>query len=373
MSLLEKIQAIQNNLSRLVGIEENDFDTSEFSGSGAMGNIRSLQNALGGLLGNGGSGGGSIAGSVGRGGANNANDVRLVQQLLNQKANAGLAVDGLFGPKTLAAIVAYQESIFSGWSDGVIDPGGKTIQSLTGGSTSSAPDTGSNTSTGDGLSGSVGQGGDNNAADVRRVQQLLNGKGAELSVDGKIGPQTIGAIRAFQSANGIPTDGLIEPGRNTWKNLTGSGADIDTSSTPPSGGTLAPGQKPSTSNFSFLEFVNEQVDPDLHLAVPYYPNILKVMQQLEVIRAELGAPLVLTSGYRSPVHNRNEGGEEGSRHTFGQAADFYCPSVGIETVWDTVDRLMQQGKIIKGGLGKYPKRRFCHYDIRGSYTPFWGE
>lgn len=36
--------------------------------------------------------------------------VKLIQQQLNAKAGAGLVVDGIFGPKTRAAVVAYQRS-----------------------------------------------------------------------------------------------------------------------------------------------------------------------------------------------------------------------------------------------------------------------
>lgn len=36
--------------------------------------------------------------------------VKLIQQQLNAKAGAGLVVDGIFGPRTRAAVVAYQRS-----------------------------------------------------------------------------------------------------------------------------------------------------------------------------------------------------------------------------------------------------------------------
>jgi peptidoglycan hydrolase-like protein with peptidoglycan-binding domain len=75
-----------------------------------------------------------LSGSVGRGGVNQTGDARLVQHLLNDAiGRAGgtlLAVDGIVGPKTIAAIELYQRS--NGLtSDGRVDPQGATIKHLT--------------------------------------------------------------------------------------------------------------------------------------------------------------------------------------------------------------------------------------------------
>jgi hypothetical protein len=64
------------------------------------------------------------------------NDVLLVQQLLNDipptesGPNPKLKEDGICGTKTNAAINAFQRKIMSGFSDGAVDPGGKTIRAL---------------------------------------------------------------------------------------------------------------------------------------------------------------------------------------------------------------------------------------------------
>ena len=76
----------------------------------------------------------NLRGSVGRGGANLPADVKLVQELLNRhivESPRWLAVDGICGPKTIAAITEFQTRRF-GKADGRVDPGHKTIQSLTG-------------------------------------------------------------------------------------------------------------------------------------------------------------------------------------------------------------------------------------------------
>jgi peptidoglycan hydrolase-like protein with peptidoglycan-binding domain len=76
-----------------------------------------------------------IQGSVGVGGRNLRPDVVTVQYLLNcVPAGKGgpfpeLAVDGLVGPKTVAAIRKYQTTAF-GHADGRVDAGGKTLTAL---------------------------------------------------------------------------------------------------------------------------------------------------------------------------------------------------------------------------------------------------
>ena len=49
---------------------------------------------------------------------------------------------------------------------------------------------------------------------------------------------------------------------------------------------------------------------------------------LERIRKHLGAPIIITSGYRSPAVNRAVGGVTSSDHQRGMAADILCPGYG---------------------------------------------
>jgi hypothetical protein len=77
----------------------------------------------------------SISAAVGIGGKNRADDVRTVQDLLNQVPTASggpvplLVVDGLIGPKTNAAIRRFQKAQL-GWADSRVDPNGPTIARL---------------------------------------------------------------------------------------------------------------------------------------------------------------------------------------------------------------------------------------------------
>jgi len=71
---------------------------------------------------------------------------------------------------------------------------------------------------------SVGEGGANRKEDVKVIQTLLNDNGASLTVDGLAGKNTYKAIRAFQSKAGIKPDGLISPGKVTFKALLAGGS-----------------------------------------------------------------------------------------------------------------------------------------------------
>ena len=71
--------------------------------------------------------------SVGLGGKNSPADVKYVQFLLSDHlamvAGQGLAIDGICGPKTQAAITKFQQLNML-VADGRVDPGGPTIKRL---------------------------------------------------------------------------------------------------------------------------------------------------------------------------------------------------------------------------------------------------
>jgi len=76
----------------------------------------------------------SIGAPVGKGGINIRDDVMTVQRLLNARlgTSARLKVDGVAGPRTVAAIEAFQRGDMRlGQPDGLVEPGRRTITSLT--------------------------------------------------------------------------------------------------------------------------------------------------------------------------------------------------------------------------------------------------
>jgi len=76
-----------------------------------------------------------ISKSVGAGGANLRDDAVLIQKMLNavQSISLGsnplLKIDGLVGPLTIRSIAKFQQANL-GWSDGRVDPGGRTLDRL---------------------------------------------------------------------------------------------------------------------------------------------------------------------------------------------------------------------------------------------------
>ena len=70
------------------------------------------------------------------------------------------------------------------------------------------------------------------------------------------------------------------------------------------------------------------------------------------------------SGYRSPAHNREVGGATNSEHMQGRAADIKVAGFTPRQVADTIERLIREGRMKQGGLGRYAS--FTHYDTRGT-------
>ena len=67
------------------------------------------------------------------------------------------------------------------------------------------------------------------------------------------------------------------------------------------------------------------------------PRLILTAELLERIRATLGVPVTVTSGYRSPKVNLAVGSSSGSDHPHGYAADIVAPAYG--TPYDVARRL----------------------------------
>jgi len=57
-------------------------------------------------------------------------------------------------------------------------------------------------------------------------------------------------------------------------------------------------------------------------------NLTTQAQGLELVRALLGNPMLVTSGYRCPALNKVVGGVPDSAHLVGFGTDFKCPAFG---------------------------------------------
>jgi hypothetical protein len=98
---------------------------------------------------------------------------------------------------------------------------------------------------------------------------------------------------------------------------------------------------------------------------PVLENLKYLAERLEAVRALLGVPLQITSGYRAPAVNAGIGGARDSQHCLGLAADFVAPQFGepywvarrIETAAVQYDQLIHE-------FGRWAHVSFVRYNPR---------
>jgi uncharacterized protein YcbK (DUF882 family) len=116
-----------------------------------------------------------------------------------------------------------------------------------------------------------------------------------------------------------------------------------------------------TRNFNLSEF---RCKDGTGVPPEYLCNVRVLATNLQVIRAKIGQPLVIVSGYRTPEHNRTCGGATNSYHLTAQAADIRCGGLDAVELHAVIRDLIASGYVHDGGLGLYDT--FVHYDIRGT-------
>jgi N-acetylmuramoyl-L-alanine amidase len=131
------------------------------------------------------------------GGGSRRDVAMAIQQGLNRTYNAGLAVDGIYGPATKRALVrALQTELNETYNAGLVPDG------IFGAKTKAAIRP-------------LRRGARSNLVYV--LQALLFFKGYDIEVDGVFGGETENAVRAFQQANNLSVDGIA--GGNTFEAL----------------------------------------------------------------------------------------------------------------------------------------------------------
>lgn len=85
------------------------------------------------------------------------------------------------------------------------------------------------------------------------------------------------------------------------------------------------------------------------------PALVRILKQIE---AKYGRKLVVTSGYRSPSHNRRARGAKNSQHMYCAAADIQVPGVGKAELARYI-RAMPG----RGGVGTYCHTNSIHVDV----------
>ena len=118
------------------------------------------------------------------------------------------------------------------------------------------------------------------------------------------------------------------------------------------------GNKKLSTNFRVREFAcNDGSDP-----IFIDSELVTVLQK---IRDHFGKPVTITSAYRTPPHNSNEGGTTYSQHLYGRAADIKISGVAPKKVADFAETLIDNG-----GIGIY--NTFTHIDVRSVKSRWQG-
>lgn len=88
---------------------------------------------------------------------------------------------------------------------------------------------------------------------------------------------------------------------------------------------------------------------------------------LEAIRTHFGAPVTITSGYRTPAHNAaTRGSSPRSQHLYGLAADIQVEGAVPDAVAAYAETLLPDA----GGIGIYDT--FTHIDVRSQKNRWRG-
>jgi len=113
-------------------------------------------------------------------------------------------------------------------------------------------------------------------------------------------------------------------------------------------------------------------------------NLKRLATGLETVRALLGAPLEISSGYRCAALNEAVGGSGASQHLLGLAVDFACPGFGtplevaraIQASGVPFDQcILEYGRWVHLSFGDAPRGRILTiYDEKEGYLAgLWDE
>jgi len=116
-----------------------------------------------------------------------------------------------------------------------------------------------------------------------------------------------------------------------------------------------------TKNFSKEEF---DCNDGSEMPINIYHNMVKVANQLQVLRNYIKKPIKINSAWRSQEYNASIGGVKDSQHIMGRAADIVVKGMLPIELSKIIENLISKGEMLQGGIGIYSS--FIHYDIRGT-------
>ncbi len=193
---------------------------------------------------------------------------------------------------------------------------------------------------------------------VIKLQEDLKALGYKLEPDGIFGLNTLRAVRDFQADQDMKVDGIV--GHFTQMAIFDALNHIPTPA------------KPRSENFTLADFISSADADTVNNGIPqrYWSNIQTVMDRLEIVRKSIGyLDIIIRSGYRSPIYNRQVGGARASQHLYGKAVDIYVKD-RIITCSDLANQIyFDDGlKVLFGGYGLGSDTN-VHLDIRERKDP----
>ena len=113
-----------------------------------------------------------------------------------------------------------------------------------------------------------------------------------------------------------------------------------------------------TEFFDYHEFgISDETD------ISIKENIKKlVVNVIDKIQSEYGMPIYITSGYRTPEHNKKVGGVANSQHIYGEACDF--TGRDFKRLLRIINEMDNKGLLNYDQLIIYRKRQFIHVSYR---------
>ena len=238
------------------------------------------------------------------------------------------AIDGIWGPKSKAATLAFQKDFFE---DSIAHDG--KFGASTAGKTMEVVD---------------------------RIQDILIATvDSSLVDDGLAGPKTMAALKLYQEARALPQTGRVDDA--TWDMLMEESPNLPDREPVPEVGTPAEG---STTVVSFwpgiVYFKREEMrckcGGKYCNGFPAEPQQL-LMELADRARQHFGRPAHVVSGLRCQRWNQIQGGVANSQHMYGEAMDICIDGVSADA--------------LRAWMKKQPEVRYCyainatnvHFDI----------